>query len=93
LFKRVLLIFQIIFLSKTLKSKIHFFLHMYFYFIYLFLFIYHICIHFWVISAPFRLSPPLLPSPTQFQAGPFCPYLWFCWRKDVSIIRKTKHFC
>jgi hypothetical protein len=41
----------------------------------------------WVISPPF--PTPLL----SFRQVLFCPCDWFCWRKDISIIRKTKRFC
>jgi hypothetical protein len=44
----------------------------------------------WVISPPY---PPPLSPPLSFRQVPFCPCHWFCWRKDISIIRKTKRFC
>jgi hypothetical protein len=46
----------------------------------------------WVISPPCpHLTLPL--PPLSFRKVPFCLYHWFCWRKDICIIRKTKCFC
>jgi hypothetical protein len=63
-----------------------FFFYIYFlllFFVYLFTCAYIV----WVISPP--CPPPLL----SFKLVPFCPCDWFYWRKDISIIRKTKRFC
>jgi hypothetical protein len=40
-------------------------------------------------TSTFSLQLPL----TFTRQNLFCPYLWFCWTEDQSIIRKTMHFC
>jgi hypothetical protein len=44
------------------------------------------CIH--CLGHLYSLSSSLLTSRQNL----FCPYLWFCWREDIRIIRKTKCF-
>jgi hypothetical protein len=44
----------------------------------------------WTISSPYLLPTPSLPPLTlASRQNLFCPFLQFCWREDISIIRKT----
>jgi hypothetical protein len=63
------------------------------FYLFTFLFIYsHVHTFLGHVSA-LPSSSTLLPSHPPSQAGPILPHHWFCWRKDIRIIRKTKHFC
>jgi hypothetical protein len=68
-----------------------YFLYIFFSFFVVHLFTYAYIV--WVISSPCPLPHPYPHPYLSSRQVPFCPYHWFCWRNNISIIRKTKRFC
>jgi hypothetical protein len=79
--------------AEDISTLTTFFFFLHLFFIIIFCLLIHMCIHCLghfptPAPLPHSSSHPLL----SFRQVPFCLYHWFCWRKDISITRRTKRF-